>query len=98
MLAIAGLVVALQLAAIYTPLRGFLDLEPMGAVDLAVCIAAGVVMLATLEAAKVRHRRTLAVTSAASRADRGGRGSAEQPMCQPDPQSSPSANPGTHHP
>ena len=69
MLAIAGFVVALQLAAIYTPLREFLDLEPMGGTDLTVCIAAGAVMLATLEAAKVRHRRNLAVTSAAQRAD-----------------------------
>jgi P-type Ca2+ transporter type 2C len=58
MLAIAGLVVALQLAALYTPLRGFLDLEPLGTGDLAVCVGAGLVMLATLEAEKVRHRRT----------------------------------------
>ena len=58
MLLVAGLVVALQLAAIYTPLRDFLDLESMGALDIAVCLAAGVVMLAALEASKWRHRLT----------------------------------------
>ena len=40
MLAIAALVVALQLAALYTPLNDFLDLDPLGAVDLAVCLSA----------------------------------------------------------
>ena len=66
MLGIASLVVALQLAAIYTPLRKFLDLEPMGASDLAICIAAGVAMLVALEAAKVWHRRTTPFTTVAA--------------------------------
>ncbi len=69
MLAIAGLVVALQLAAIYTPLREFLSLEPMGAIDIAICVAAGAVTLAALEAAKVRHRRMADVPPAATRPD-----------------------------
>jgi P-type Ca2+ transporter type 2C len=59
MLAIAGLVVVLQLAALYTPLREFLKLESMGASDLTICFVAGVAMLAALEVAKVMHRRTL---------------------------------------
>jgi len=57
MLSIAGLVVALQLAAVYTPLRGFLDLEPLGAADLAVSGAAAGALLAALELLKLRHRR-----------------------------------------
>jgi P-type Ca2+ transporter type 2C len=70
MLAIAGFVVALQLAAIYTPLREFLDLEPMGAFDLAVCVGAGAVMLAALETAKVGHRHTPEVTAPVTHPDR----------------------------
>ncbi len=58
MLAIAGVVVALQLAALYTPLNGFLDLDPLGAIDLAICLGLGVLLLAVLEAAKARARRT----------------------------------------
>lgn len=57
MLGIAGLVVALQLAAVYTPLSEFLDLEPLGAADLTICVVAGVALLAVLEAVKVRNRR-----------------------------------------
>ncbi len=66
MLAIAGLVVALQLAALYTPLREFLKLESMGAADLAICFAAGVAMLAALEATKLRHRRRVDTEPAAT--------------------------------
>jgi P-type Ca2+ transporter type 2C len=63
MLAIAGLVVALQLAAVYTPLRTLLDLESLGAADLAACVAAGVLMLLALEGVKLRHRRAGSVSS-----------------------------------
>ncbi len=58
MLAIGGLVVVLQLAAIYTPLRRFLGLEVIGAADLAICAAAGVFLLVVLEAVKAWHRRS----------------------------------------
>ncbi|HSL74681.1 MAG TPA: cation-translocating P-type ATPase [Ilumatobacteraceae bacterium] len=57
MLGIASLVVVLQLAAIYTPLREFLDLDTLGAVDLAVCAAAGFGLLALVELVKAIHRR-----------------------------------------
>ncbi len=57
MLAIASVVVALQLVAISTPLRGFLDLESIGLADLALCAAAGLAMLAVLEAVKAWNRR-----------------------------------------
>ncbi len=60
MLAIASLVVALQLVAIYTPLRGFLDLETLGFTDLAVCLSTGVGVLVVLEAVKFRQRRSWA--------------------------------------
>jgi P-type Ca2+ transporter type 2C len=56
MVGIVALVVGLQLAAIYTPLRGFLDLEPLGAIDLALCVGLGVALLAVLELLKLRHR------------------------------------------
>jgi Ca2+-transporting ATPase len=58
MLGIAGLVIALQLVAVYTPLREFLDLHTLGAFDLAVCAAAGVGLLALVEAVKAVHRST----------------------------------------
>jgi P-type Ca2+ transporter type 2C len=58
MLGIAGLVAALQLLAVYTPLREFLDLESLSAVDLAVCIVAGIGLLALVEAVKWRLRTT----------------------------------------
>jgi Ca2+-transporting ATPase len=57
MLAAVALVVSLQLAALYTPLRHFLDLQPLDAVDLAVCAAAGAGLIAVLELAKWRRRR-----------------------------------------
>lgn len=57
MLAVAGGVVALQLAAIYTPLRDVLDLQPLPLADLGVCVGVAGLLLALLEAAKWRHRR-----------------------------------------
>jgi Ca2+-transporting ATPase len=71
MLAIAAIVLALQLAAVYTPLRGFLDLEPLRAVDLAVCLTAGAAMLVALEATKARHRRTTGGDSSTHSTTRG---------------------------
>jgi P-type Ca2+ transporter type 2C len=56
MLAIAGAVISLQLLAIYTPLREFLDLQALGAFDLAVCAAAGVGLLVLVETVKAVHR------------------------------------------
>ena len=50
-------VVALQLVALYTPLRGFLDLEPLDAIDLGVCVAMGAALLAVLEGTKAWQRR-----------------------------------------
>jgi Ca2+-transporting ATPase len=50
-------VVLLQLAALYTPLRHFLDLQRLSTVDLAVCIAAGSTVLAALETHKAVRRR-----------------------------------------
>ncbi len=58
MLAIATVVIALQLVAIYTPLRDFLDLERLGIVDLVICTATGAALLVILEAVKLRHRRS----------------------------------------
>ena len=58
MLAIAGAVVTLQLIAIYTPLREFLDLEPLGAWDLLLCIGMGATLLLILELVKARRRAT----------------------------------------
>ena len=57
MVAIVSVVVGLQLAAIYTPLREFLDLEPLGAADLALCVGLGAALLGVLELLKFRHRR-----------------------------------------
>jgi Ca2+-transporting ATPase len=59
MLAIAAMVVGLQLAALYTPLREFLDLESLGLLDLLLCVGLGVTLLVVLEAAKWRRRRQL---------------------------------------
>jgi len=59
MLAIAGSVFILQLAAVYTPLRGFLDLQLLSALDLAICAFAGVALLVLVEAVKWRHRALL---------------------------------------
>ncbi len=57
MLGIAGLVAGLQLLAVYTPLRDFLDLYTLSMADLAVCVGAGVGLLALVEAVKWYHRR-----------------------------------------
>jgi Ca2+-transporting ATPase len=56
MLAIAGIVIALQLLVLYTPLSEFLDLDPLSAADLAVCAAAGVGLLVLVEIVKAFHR------------------------------------------
>jgi P-type Ca2+ transporter type 2C len=58
MLGIAGLVAVLQLLAIYTPLRALLDVQALSAVDLAVCVAAGIGLLGLVEAVKWRQRAT----------------------------------------
>jgi Ca2+-transporting ATPase len=57
MLGIAGVVIGLQLLAIYTPLNEFLDLEPLGALDLLLCVGAGVALLVILEIVKALKRR-----------------------------------------
>jgi Ca2+-transporting ATPase len=57
MLGIAGVVIALQLLVLYTPLSEFLDLDPLSGADLAVCAAAGIGLLALVEAVKALHRR-----------------------------------------
>ena len=56
MLAIAGVVIGLQLLALYTPLSEFLDLDALSAADLAVCAAAGIGLLALVEAVKAVKR------------------------------------------
>jgi Ca2+-transporting ATPase len=57
MLWIAGLVVSLQLLVLYTPMNEFLDLDPLNAQDLVLCAAAGVGLLALVEAVKAVQRR-----------------------------------------
>ena len=59
MLAIVAAVVGLQLAALYTPLQDFLDLDPLGIADLSVCVAVGAGLLAVLELEKMWRRRRL---------------------------------------
>jgi Ca2+-transporting ATPase len=67
MLLTVAIVVSLQLAALYTPLREFLDLDPLDAPDLAVCIGAGVALLVTLEIVKaIGRRRPVPPTSPAA--------------------------------
>ncbi len=63
MLAIAGLVIVLQLLVLYTPLSEFLDLDPLGAADLAVCATAGIGLLALVEVVKAIHRSAARQTS-----------------------------------
>lgn len=63
MLGIAALVIALQLAALYTPLSEFLDLDPLSAVDLAICALLGLALFVIVEAVehverRARQRRT----------------------------------------
>jgi Ca2+-transporting ATPase len=55
--AMAALVVALQLAVVYTPgLNRFFGVQAMGPLDLAVAAASGALVLAVLEAAKMARR------------------------------------------
>ena len=58
MLAIAALVIALQLAALYTPLSEFLDLDALGAADLLICAGLGLVLFTVIEV--VEHLERLA--------------------------------------
>ncbi len=62
LLAVAGVVLSLQLAALYTPLGGFLRVQPLAPADLAVAAAAGIGLFAVIEAAKAvtRSRRARA--------------------------------------
>ncbi len=59
MLAIASFVVTLQLAALYTPLKDFLKLDRLGAIDLTICFGLGLGLLVVLETHKhiARARR-----------------------------------------
>ncbi|MGF1598959.1 MAG: cation-translocating P-type ATPase [Acidimicrobiales bacterium] len=57
MTVIAAVVIGLQLAAIYTPLRGFLDLEPLGVGDLAICFGLGIGVLVVIDSVKAVTRR-----------------------------------------
>jgi len=68
MAGIVTLVVLLQFAALYTPLRGFLDVEPLGLVDLGVCVGAGAGLLALMEIerAVMARRRAAAVPASVS--------------------------------
>ncbi|MAT04301.1 MAG: ATPase [Acidimicrobiaceae bacterium] len=65
MVGIVTLVVGLQLAALYTPLSRFLDLESLGAADLALSIGLGVALLATMETVKAIGRARRRTTPAA---------------------------------
>ena len=56
MLGIAAGVVTLQLAAVYTPLREFLDLDTLSAVDISICALLGVGLLAVIETVKLVTR------------------------------------------
>lgn len=47
-----AVVLGLMLLALYTPLRGFLDLEPLGVADLGLCALLGAGLLVAMEAAK----------------------------------------------
>jgi Ca2+-transporting ATPase len=67
MVGIASLVVALQLAALYTPLNDFLDLDPLSAIDLIICIGLGIALLLVLETHKHLVRTPLTHESRASR-------------------------------
>jgi len=59
MVGIVLAVVALQLAALYTPLNELLSLDPLGGADLAVCIGLGASLLVTIEAVKALRRRSI---------------------------------------
>ena len=68
MLGLAALVVTLQLLAIYTPLNDFLDLEPLRAIDLAICVALGLALYSMVELTKQRRRAQHQTTLASRRA------------------------------
>lgn len=57
MVGIVVTVTTLQLAALYTPLNRFLDLDPLPAIDLALCIGLGAALLAVIETTKAVARR-----------------------------------------
>lgn len=56
MLWIVGLVSGLQLLALYTPLNKFLDLVPLSAKQLAICVGLGVALLVVMETEKAFRR------------------------------------------
>ena len=56
-----AVVLGLMLLALYTPLRGFLDLEPLGVADLGLCALLGAGLLVAMEAAKAGAVRRRAV-------------------------------------
>jgi Ca2+-transporting ATPase len=60
MLGIAAGVVALQLAAVYTPLSEFLDLDTLSVVDISICALLGVGLLVVIETVKLVARRRAA--------------------------------------
>ena len=68
MVAIAAIVLSLQLAALYTPLHEFLDLDPLALGDLAICFGLGALLLAVLEATKAKTRRKVAPAAIDTRA------------------------------
>ena len=68
MVAIAAIVLSLQLAALYTPLHDFLDLDPLALGDLAICFGLGALLLAVLEATKAKTRRKVAPAAIDTRA------------------------------
>ncbi|MFN0027126.1 MAG: cation-translocating P-type ATPase [Acidimicrobiales bacterium] len=53
-------VAALQLVALYTPLRRILGLQSLAVIDLAVCVGLGAALLAVLEITKAFQRRRVA--------------------------------------
>ncbi len=57
MLGIAAGVVSLQLAAVYTPLSEFLDLDTLSALDISICALLGIGLLAVIETVKLVTRR-----------------------------------------
>ena len=56
LVAVAGLVVGLHLAALYPPLRSSSASSPLGAADLALCVALAAGLLVVLELATARRR------------------------------------------
>ncbi|MGD9752555.1 MAG: HAD-IC family P-type ATPase, partial [Acidimicrobiia bacterium] len=53
-----AVVLGLMLLALYTPLNGFLDLEPLSAADLGIAALLGVVLLVAMEASKAMKGRS----------------------------------------